>query len=269
MIPQSRKIFGLTVHYGDPVQTRALVESLLRGLVTPEHVVVVDHDPSPFEYESDRVTVVRPETNAGYGAGIQTGLGVLISRRIDPMSIVVCINNDAQVSPTVLKHVSEFFDTQEVEGLVGARMGVVNLITGRADVLQGQARQRMAFLPYIDGAFFAAPLRTLLQLQVPTDYFLYWEDVLLSLRAHQQHISLLHLPLKGFRHQELGTSSPDKMYYLVRNGALVLETETPQPWRMYWWLLNRIRYLYHSWTQHTDIAHALRDAIQHKKGKKL
>lgn len=269
MIPQKRKTFMVTVHHGDPLPTERLLDGVLGATTSPEHVVVVDHGISPFTYSSDRVTVIRPEKNSGYGAGIQTGLGVLISQRVDPQSIVICINNDTTVLPDALQQFQEFLKTYSGEGLIGNHMGSVDLLTGRATLKSGRIHKRFLSIPYIDGAFFAAPLRVLLDLQVPTHYFLYWEDVLLSMRAYRNKIPLLFASLPGFKHIQSSKDSPGKIYYLVRNGGIFLESETSFGWRVYWRVLNNVRRIYHKLKGNKGIAHALADARNRVTGRKV
>jgi N-acetylglucosaminyl-diphospho-decaprenol L-rhamnosyltransferase len=82
-------------HHGDPAPTRATVADLLAQVTTRylEVVVVDDCSPEPFP-QVDGVTVVRRETNGGFGSAVNSGAAVATQ----PLLLV--LNSDVALSPT-------------------------------------------------------------------------------------------------------------------------------------------------------------------------
>lgn len=269
MIPQIRKYFILIVHYGNVATTNTLVTTLLASAASPEKIIVVDHAdvPTKFSFSSSKVQIIRPEENSGYAGGVNIGLGILLAEKIVRDDIVVCCNNDVQITPETLSQLSQWWQDNPEPALAGVKGGHVNLCTGRATLNPDYSLLPTHYLlPYIHGAFFCAPYRVLMRLTgLPTHYFLYWEDVLLSQRAMATGIPLRLLTAVEVSHadQPKANYTEQQMYYLVRNGALFLQQETSPPWRVWWWLLNKFRWVFHRGI----VRRALRDAAWGRTGR--
>lgn len=273
MIPQNRRYFIIIVHYGEPPSTDRAVASLINNSINPNTIVVIDHAERPYQ-ASDHVRVIRPERNRGYGAGLNMGLGILLTTDISRNDIVVCMNNDVSLSGDGIRQLRQWWQQRSENAIIGAVGGVVNLLNGRTRVTKTLQDARHE-LSYIDGFFLAAPYHVLLKLKgFPEQYFLYWEDILFSQRAKQAGIPLRLVSHLGIIHSNKQFTKPsgDHLYYLVRNGALFLERETSFLWRRFWWLKNRLRFIYHSLRPGHDqtkiICQALRDAIKGLGGQK-
>lgn len=277
MNPHNPQLFILIVHYGDVTTTRRALTSLRQGSVQPTKITVVDHGELALTGVADTgMVVVRPSSGGGYAAGINFGLGTLMSEGATAHDIVVAMNNDVEVYPETLAHLLTWWSEAASPGLVGARIeerggvvyggGTVNAITGRA-VLREQPGES---LHYIHGAFIAAPYHVWLSLQgLPSHYYLYWEDVLLGRRARALGIPLQYASDVRLKHHTSPNISSQQAYYLIRNGALFMQQETPAPWRWWWWLYNQLRYMYHvlhRTPSHRLPARALKDALMGKIG---
>lgn len=258
------------MHYGEAAVTRAAVAALREGALVPDGVVIVDHAAEPLVLLEPEVVVVRPGTNGGYGAGLNVGLGVLVGRRVSPMALVVCMNNDVLVQADTLQQVATWWQHRDGFALTGARWGVVNLISGRTRLLETGTGPRWYERRYIDGAFMAAPLQAFLRAQtLPEDYFLYWEDVLFSERVRRAGGGLRLISGLQLAHDDHEPRDTTQVYYLVRNGARWLAEETTRPLRWWWWLANRGRWAYHGLRGTKPfVTQALRDAT-HRVGGKL
>lgn len=266
MSPQSTPCFVIIVHHGSPTLTGQLVHTLLTNSTVPDHIVVVDHGhpdsplqlPSP---SSSPITVFRPPTNTGYGGGLLLGLGALLRHTPNPNhTLVLCLNNDVTVTPQAIARLSTWWSQQSPPVIAGIRAGYVNLLTGRAHL---GAPPRFPSRRYLHGAALAGTL-THLARYLPPDYFLYSEDVALSWRAVKNGLHLEVFPSDlGIHHDDNDPPPSDqKLYYLVRNGARVLEQESPPLWRHYWRLVNPLRRLYHRSRRHSTIVRALHHARQ-------
>lgn len=269
MIPQSseggRRVFAIIVHHGPSYQTIRLVRQLASGIGVPRKIIVVDHGEQQLqlEHNDSSVCVVRPTHNRGYGAGINIGLGVLTAADVQSDDIVVCMNNDVVVSSDTIEKVGRWWHDHPKPALIGAKAGAVNLLTGRTKITNYELRMTNYETPYIHGAFFAAPYNVFMRAKgYPDHFFLYWEDVLFSQRVHKRGIPLHVVPKLGVSHgDDPKQQSAEQLYYLVRNGAVFLESHTPVVFQLYWKLLNDLRILYHRLVAHNKpVFQALGDA---------
>lgn len=263
MNPQTAKYYVILVHFGSPKPTDQALYTLLTGQKTPTEVIIIDHAHQPYSWNgSQPVSVLRPQQNAGYGAGVNIGLGFLLKRKLAEHDIVIVMNNDVVVGPTTLSLLTTHYSLQPTHyGLVGVRGGRIKWFSGRTQLDKKPA-------DYLDGAFLAATYQTWGKLSgMPDKYFMYWEDVALGARARQRGITLSLLPDITIKHQPAHQhqETTDRLYHLVKSGARFLERETPLPWRLFWWPKNRLRYVYHRWFSRgpkaSIITRALYDAI--------
>lgn len=264
--------FVVLIHFGSSQATDQALASLLRSTVPAQRIVVIDHDPQPYRWPDQSkspVLVIRPARNSGYAAGVNKGLGVLVSLGAQLNDAVIVMNNDITLPPTSLASALRQLQQTATPTLFSLQTGYVNLFTGRAH-LKALARGSSWYaMPYLDGAFLLSTYDTWLTLKgMPEHYFLYWEDIALSAAARQKGINLKKITTPIF-HQTNTTPLPNKLYYLVRNGALFLSQQTPLPWRVYWQAANQLRYIYHSHSSKPKakiLKLALRHALHHKSG---
>jgi len=294
MIPQNRKYFVIIVHHGNPQHTNVAITSLTSGRKAPHGIMVVNNGDKPYNVPAtDHIWIVRPPRNYGYAAGLNVGLGALLAHGVTEHDIVVCMNNNIEVQADTLYKLARWWQTHPRPSFAGVMvkegpgtvpgLGYINLLTGRSQLYRKPKKTtstshswlRMAHLatqmPYVHGAFFAAPYGAFMETKgIPDHYFLYWEDALLSTRARRRGIPLQVARQVGVlhrRHQD-SRNQTDRLYYLVRNGALFLEQETAWPWRRYWWLANRLRLMYHTARPHANpaVRQALLDVIHNISG---
>lgn len=282
------KLFAIVVHYEDERSTSRLVHKLASGVEAPDAIVVVDHGDDTLQLgnREGNIRVVRPQVNRGYGAGINVGLGMLVSEGVASSDIVVCMNDDVVMSGDTIQKLRRWWTDNPGTALAGSAIGWVNLITGRSCIVEeGKRKKRTAppfesffhflfsifYFPYIHGAFFAAPYNVFMRAGgYPDHYFLYWEDVLFSQRVRRRRVPLYVIEGIGVAHDDTLTQrSGDQQYYLVRNGALYLEQHTSGLFKVYWRLLNRARLGYHFFVTHNAVVtRALSDAFHNATGRK-
>lgn len=249
------RLFPIVVHYGNKAATEKLVEQLRSSSLQPTDIIIIDND----------------KNNAGYAGGVNRALGMLM-RGAKPEDIVIALNNDVSVSRNSLEAVQNWWQKNPAPALAGVKMGYVNLTTGRSDISASTADPptwRASFvLPYLHGSCLIAPLKIFLALQgLPSQYFIYWEDVDFSRRARQVGLPLKIIPDTGIVHNDsLHTLTDDQLYYLVRNGAFFLSHYSPRPWRYYWRVCNPLRFLYHWLSSHHTVTQALHNALRNKLG---
>lgn len=284
MNPHIREYHVIIVHYGSLKSTQRLVNTLLQGKQPPDMVVVVNHDKHSLQkLVSRKCRVVKPGSNQGYAAGINVGLGVLMARGASVNDIVTCINNDIAIKPESFSLVRRWWENNPEPALVEfvtsqnkieRVYSYVNLFTGRSYLSPFLKRSDVFHMHYIQGVFMAAPFEIFADSHgMPEKYFMYWEDVLFSKQVAKKGFSLK--VASGVMAIHRSDAEPvvddDKLYYLVRNGALFLEQDTPLLWRGYWFVVNRLRYIYHAVNRSKKpvVAEAMKDAVYGVTGKKL
>lgn len=274
MNPQTRKYYIIIVHHGPPAITQRALDALAKSTALPEKVIVVDQAARPLTATGSNLHLLRPGRNSGYAAGLNTGLRALASLSARPTDIVLMMNNDVLLAPRALSTLKKWWQHNPGDCLASGistennqtinTLSHVNLITGRARI---GSPPNLFSLPYIHGAFFAAPLKIFLQTKgLPEQYFLYWEDIAFSQMLSRQNIPLKIVPGVLARHQTAPATNGDKLYYLVRNGAYFLSHEAPFLWTYYWRSLNRLRARYHRWSGQPVVAQALADARRGRLG---
>jgi GT2 family glycosyltransferase len=268
MIPQIRKYFVITVHFGPPNTTDKLLHSLAGNTELPDKVIVVDHALEPYKppVVSMNIQTIRPERNEGYAAGINLAFGTLLSQSTGADDIVICLNNDVVVEKDTIKNIKEWWQAHSAPVLAGSTAGILNLLTGRS-VLTSHMPSHVPWWQsvYMHGACMIAPLKICLDAKaLPESFFLYWEDVAFSRAIQKLGYKLMIIPGITLSHPDARQVGSDQLFYLVRNGAWYLEHKLNFLGRVYWYLVNRLRYVYHSARGHKQIKAALRAAREGK-----
>lgn len=263
MNTQNRKYFLIIVHHGQEAPTRQLVAAVLGGTKQPDRLIIVDNADIPLVIDkvtNPAVTVVRPQKNSGYAGGINIGLGTLFVQQPQPHDVVICCNNDLQITSQTMAQLAAWIEDNAAPALWGYQAGTVNLLSGRAKLMR-QSTSPLSTGQYIHGAFFAFPWQVVMKIKgVPDTYFLYWEDVLLSAKVQRAGFPLVVIPDLAIQHLEkTQPATGQQLYYLVRNGAHYLQTYTPPGIRAWWGFYNYVRYGYHRLRSNTNIARAIRD----------
>ncbi|MEK7500329.1 MAG: hypothetical protein AAB649_07065 [Patescibacteria group bacterium] len=261
-IPQERSIFAIFVHYGPQEITDAAVASLLEGTLCPEYIIVIDHTETVIparEPESRKATWVRPGVNTGYAGGLQYGIAEAARLGAKKTDICLLLNNDLKLKKDSLQQIVAWWTVNGgPKVLAGAAGGYVSLFSGRAHIVGKMPRKTFWNTPYVHGSCMVGQFGLLSSTQFPTSFFMYWEDVAISMQVQKHGGHLNVIPgLQNIHNDTKGPISPAKLFYMVRNGAYVVERYVSLPWRMYWYAVNTIRMLYHAISRHRIIARAL------------
>lgn len=251
-----RSLFCGIVHFGDTKITDRAVASIQDGSLKPDHTVVIDHGDIPSS-----------PSNTGYAGGLAELVEKASLLGAAEHDLVIILNNDAVMVQDGMRQVREWWGAYGSPTTIAApSWGAVSLLTGRARITGENKRQSMFSIPYLHGACLVMEYGLAKALPFPIDLFLYWEDVALGLRHTG---TLARIPFPFIEHTDTaGPVSENKIYYLVRNGAYVLEREVAPVWRIYWYVVNTIRYVYHALACHWVVAQALRDARYERLGRR-
>lgn len=271
IIPQRRSVFAIFVHFGPSDTTNEAVATLLRGSVSPAAVIVVDHGEAVFT-SSLPITIVRPDRNGGYAEGLEIGIAKARAIGARDHDLCLLLNNDALIGGSSIQAILTWWTSWGGPLILGGSLGgYVSLFSGKARIVLQPERSRSWLVPYIHGAGMVGEFGLFARYRIPRSLFLYWEDVALSMKIQQSGGRLAIIPGFTIEHDDkAGLLSLEKLFYLVRNGAYVLERYTSIPWGLYWRGMNTARRMYHSQFEsmkHVTILRALRDARDSRLGR--
>jgi len=229
-------VWAVVPHHGPPGPTLALLETLAAATVVPSRILVVDNQGGLEVDEGERVAVLRPGSNTGYGMAVERAAEEALAGGADWLWV---LNNDARPAADCLERLLE-------AGAASPRAGILSpLIRYRAggDVWYAgggvsphtlgvrHLHEAQGAAPYATGFVTGcAPLlrATLVRELAPLDdgLFMYYEDVDWSLRALDAGWGLLVVPEAETVHdvrREGGRRvfSDAAIYYMVRNRLLV------------------------------------------------
>ncbi|MCZ7589595.1 MAG: glycosyltransferase family 2 protein [Gaiella sp.] len=231
--------------------TLACLESLAAATYPRLSVVVVDNAstdgaPGAVAGEFPDVRLIALDENRGFAGGVDVGLTAALE---DGADSVLLLNNDATVEPGFLE---PLVTAAAADGVGAACAQILDAATGRVwyagatyDPRRGHQGRHTGYglpplppetAPYeTDRACGGAMLipRSALERVGPleTELFAYAEDVEWSLRARAAGLRIVVVPASVVHHRVSassgGASSPDSLYYALRNGLVVAERAAP------------------------------------------
>jgi GT2 family glycosyltransferase len=234
--------------------TLACLRSLGEASYPRLDVVVVDNcssdgSPEAVAAEHPGATLVRLESNRGFAGGMNAGIEAALARGADH---VMLLNNDTVVEPGFLEPLVEALELDEPAAAACSQMVFLDeperVWYAGADFRPGrghhgtnwgygQPRLDETVPPYTtDRACGGAMLIGSDMLSdvglFDESLFAYAEDTDWSLRAARRGHDVLVVPASVVRHavskSSGGASSPDTLYYALRNGLVVAERWAPR-----------------------------------------
>jgi GT2 family glycosyltransferase len=246
----SARVTAVVLGWNGRDDTLACLRSL-RGATYPElSVVVVDNastdgGPDAVAAEFSEVRLIRLDENRGFAGGVNAGVAAALAADADH---VLLLNNDAIVDPGFVEPLVD-----ALEPGVGAACSQVLDADGSRiwyagadyDPRRGhQGRHTGYGAPPIPagvdpydtdracGAAMLVPRAALEDVGLLDEaLFAYAEDVDWSVRARRAGLRIVVVPASTVRHRVSsstgGASSPDSLYYALRNGLAVAERVAP------------------------------------------
>lgn len=266
----------IILHWGNPEVTRLTLERLRRvyQVQGEPFVILVENGPPLVPAEEFSVETLRLPRNLGYGAANNAGIRAAMDVGA---KFVVLLNNDVGVSGGLFEAMRDAARRPGV-GLVGAVLqeadgpvyggGRVSWLTLQTTLAHRPVPEQR--LHYIHGACLGIT-RECLQAtgMLREDFFLYWEDVDLGLRARRtgfRFAVVAHPALPHHASLSLGMGSPAKTYYLVRNALHLVEAHGSLPARLWSRLLLPWRQRLAEHRGKVHVLRALQDAVLGIKG---
>jgi len=230
------------IHYGSSALTHACLESTIDLDHPPAATFVVDNSGGETpELElprtlSERITMIAPRTNLGFGGGANLGFEVIQRER--PVEFVLLLNNDARLLPGSVPRLLAAALNDRSVAMVGPRLvrrsdgriwhdgGRIHWPEGSIESIRYDEPEPEQALPPYETDFICgcAPLIRITAFQsvggFDERFFLYYEDADLSLRLSDRGWRLLHDPIARVEHigsATIGERPELARYYQVRN----------------------------------------------------
>ena len=214
------------------------VRALLASTGVEVEVLVVDNGCTSDSVEKcaalPGVTVVGPFDNIGFAAGCNAGA------RAAHGDIVALINGDAVVAPTALAHLAEVASRPDV-GIASASIRLADepeLLNSRGNDVHflgfswaGGFGEKAAFHAHQVDVTAASGAGLAVRRELweslggfEERYFIYDEDLEMSLRCWQRGLRVVYVPEAVIEHHYEFSRNPRKFYLLERNRGIVLLT---------------------------------------------
>jgi len=231
-------VTAVILAYGDDPWIEAAVRAVLASTGIDVDVVLVDNGCTSSAVERcdalSGVTVVRPGTNLGFAGGCNAGAAHACGE------VLALVNGDAVVEPGALAHLVEVAMKPDV-GIASASIRLADqpdLLNSRGNDLHflglswaggfGEPAARHTVQKDIVGASGAGmAMRRQLWEELggfEERYFAYHEDLELSLRCWQRGFRVVFVPEAVVYHHYDFSRSPEKLFWLERNRAILLLT---------------------------------------------
>jgi GT2 family glycosyltransferase len=244
--PTAPLVAVVVVTYNNITDTRDCLNTVLRLQYPRVHIIVVDNGSEPAEAEGLRaefgphVDVIRVSANHGYAPGANAGIRRALGEGAD---LIWLLNNDAQVSPTSLTALVAEAGADPSAGLLGPLItspigheapegiwyagGTIDLARAETQHVHAEPVDDTAFpTSYMTGCAVLVRASTLREIGLlRDDYYLYWEDADLGLRAQAAGWRLVVVPTARVTHALHGSipSTVARRFY-TRNGLWTAAT---------------------------------------------
>ncbi len=231
----------------------ACIDSLLAQTHLP-HIIVVDNGSKDNSFavlaKYPTIEVITLPTNLGFAGGVNVGIRAALKN--PDFEYVTLFNNDAVADPKWLEELVRYYSKRPGAGIVTSKMLLADKkhLDGTGDFLTSwllpfpRGRDEVDENQYSEGevtsASGGASLYTRKVLErvglFDEDFFAYYEDVDISLRAQLAGFKIYYNPKAIVYHSQGSTSSKIKgftTYHTLKNGPLLWIKDVPRAflWR--------------------------------------
>ncbi|MCC5063008.1 glycosyltransferase [Xanthomonas campestris] len=218
-------VIGLTLHHRNAALTAACINSLLSE--NAHHVLVVDNSADgghsadslyAMTKQKHRVSIVLPECNLGFAAGVNKGLADIAARF--PDSQVLLINNDAILLPCALDLLCSQLLLNPEAMLVYPSIDHGGWVRGTVYYhrLTGLITDKKlpGSFSYPSGCCILINLIKTGTSLFDEDFFMYGEDIELGARLGSIPGAMIHVPSLLVRHEGSASSGMATRFYETR-----------------------------------------------------
>lgn len=222
----------IVIHYGVLALTQRCLHALVQHVQAP--VFVVNHsskeDLEHLQHHFDNPLFhwLSPGQNLGFAGGNNFGAEQAIKTGATHL---LFLNNDTHISKNIVSHFEAYARYEPytlLSGVIQDTHGGLWFEGGRFSPLSLRTHHKNPTLDsefsFLTGCLLWVPVSAWNTLKgFDEDFFLYWEDVDLCLRAQQSGYALKLLPELCITHQVSGSSGGVRAYYQNRNRFLFLK----------------------------------------------
>lgn len=225
------------VNYRSEKKLASLLTSLNSSSMKPRAIVVVDNNtdavPQPIDFvngDSDiHIEIIQPATNLGYAQGNNRAIERLL--KFTDVEFVLILNPDCLVAPELIE---TMISNSEGQRCVMSRTfspsheplyDKIELRGFKQNLTMAREQNGFVTTDYLAGSCLLLPRQILDRLEPPVfyaDFFLYWEEVDLSLRLRKAGVELVS-SLDSFivRASNGAEDSLNAFYFYARNSFLL------------------------------------------------
>lgn len=243
------------LHWGNPENTANTLRSLEKITYPHFHVFLVDQTQQLCLTLANKITLIVPERNLGFGEGHNLVLKQVMQKNFE---YALLLNNDVTVEPNFL---TLLVDTLERHPNAAAAGPTIfnercqrSFAEGVGQILVHQGRIRFCSLSeeslsqareqpvgFISGCSMLLRMKFLHQIGlIDPRFFMYWEDADWCVRMKKLGYELYYQPQAKIGHfvsSGLGIQSPILYYYGFRNNLLFNHLHTPTYSKPLAWLV--------------------------------
>lgn len=275
------KVFIIVLNYNGGDFLKRNISSLFRLNYLDFSVVLVDNNSSDNSLESVRrsfskITIIKNSENLGFSAGNNIGIEYALEHGAD---YVWLLNNDTEVLENSLAELISLMEKNKNVGIAspvitekdGSRIwfagGKINWLRMKTSHRNKKIKADCLNSGYISGCAMLVSAEVFKKIGLlDEDYFLYWEDADLSVRAREAGYRLAVSAKSRIRHFERSEEKKDKkVYWMVISGLIFFKKNTPfflRPWIFFYIGLRKIKNKLKLMFNQDNIAKAVRKAYQ-------
>lgn len=267
------KVFVIILNYNGKDVIERCIASVLESDYPNLEIVVVDNNSTDGSLEFikrkfSKVNFIKNSRNIGFAAGNNVGIRFAIERMAD---YVFVLNNDAWIKKDTISKLVSFSLKNNNLGIISPVIrdsnGGVWFKKGKIDWLKMRAIHvdTGRDTEYITGCAMLIKKEVFSKIGLfDEDYFLYYEDADLSIRANRAGFGLgIDSNTEVFHCENSEKANPDKIYWLVLSGLIFFKKNSPfflSIWVKIYTVLRKIK-------NKKDISNGLNQAIAVKVGK--
>lgn len=243
----------ILVNYNGKADTLECLISLRMDRYPHKQIIVVDNGSSDDSVAAlcaafPEITVLKNGRNLGFTGGNNAGILYALAQNPRPKYLYL-LNNDTTVDPDSTNHLIEalesdpqcgvaapvmhYFDRKDVAWFAGSTLDLTHGLALHDNSAPPAESDPPRELPWITGCAMLFRADVLKNLAGFDDrFFLYWEDVDLSLRVRAAGYSLKLVPAARIYHKCGSTSNRTIScfgeYYYLRNNLLLIDKHLPK-----------------------------------------
>lgn len=236
------QVLAVVVNWNDPESTRRCIQSLVKSDYANMRVVIVDNGSNPELYarlqtDLPDMEILRSDVNLGFPGGANVGLRYVLTQDAD---YALILNNDTLIDPMMVSQLVQAAEENPNAGLVGpviyyldhpdkvwfaGERFLFGIYPLRRSLRLSPSNKAVEEVDFISGCATLIPRSVLENIGLfPSDYFMYYDDIDLSVRVKAAGKNLLCVTGARMWHAVSisygGPDSPIKQYFQAKSSFI-------------------------------------------------